>query len=67
MLVIIKSCNCTYTSHIISYISPKCWEEKEPEDEQLCITVHTINNNIRDADPLGKSSNKAQIKRQCHT
>ena len=30
----------------------------EPEDEQLCITVHTINN-IHDADPLDNSSIKA--------
>ena len=37
-------------------------EEKEPEDEQLCITVHKINNNICDANPLDKSSNKAQLK-----
>ena len=30
---------------------PKSCEEKEPEDEQLCIAVHTINNNICDANP----------------
>ena len=42
MLVIIKNCN--YTGHIVSYcILPKCCEEKEPKDEQLCITVHTNN------------------------
>ena len=52
MLVIIKSYNCIYASHIISsHILPKCCEEKEPEDEQLCITVHTIDNNTCDADP----------------
>ena len=59
MLVLIKSYNCTYTSHVISYILPKCCKEKKPEDEQLCITVHTINNNIHDGDPLDNSSNKA--------
>ena len=58
MLVSVKSCN--HISDIISYyILPKCCEEKEPEDEQLCITVHTINNNICDADPLDNSSSKA--------
>ena len=31
---------------------------REPEDEQLCIAVHTINN-IRSGDPLDNSSNKA--------
>ena len=50
--MIIKICNCTYTSHIVSYVLPKCCEEKEPKDEQLCIVVHTINNNICDANPL---------------
>ena len=57
--MLIKSYNCTYTSHVISYIPPKCCKEKEPEDEQLCNAVHTINNNICDAHPLGNSSNKA--------
>ena len=53
MLVSIKICNCYHISHIIScYILPKCCEEKEPEDEQLCIALHTINNNTHDADPL---------------
>ena len=57
MLVSIKSCN--YIIHIISYyLLPKCCEEKEPEDDKLCITVHTVNN-ICDADPLDNSSNKA--------
>ena len=28
-----------------------CCKEKKPEDEQLCIEVHTINN-ICDTDPL---------------
>ena len=40
------------------YTPPKCSEEKEPKDEQLCITVHTINNNIHDTDPLDNSSIK---------
>ena len=35
-------------------ILPKCCKEKEPKGKQLFITVHTINNNICDADPLGK-------------
>ena len=66
MLVIIKICNCTYTSHVVSYyIPPKCCEEKESEDEQLCITVHTINNNIHDANPLDNSSNIAQSSEHC--
>ena len=67
MLVLIKSYNCTYISHIISYILPKCCEEKEPKDEQLCIAVYTINNNICDANPLDESSNKAQHKQHCLT
>ena len=60
MLKIIKNCNCTYTSHVVSYILPKCCEEKEPEDEQLCIAVHTIYNNILNANPLNNSHNIAQ-------
>ena len=44
-------------------IPPMCCEEKESKDEQLCIIVHTINNNIRDANPLDKSSHKTQLKR----
>ena len=28
----------------------------EPEDEQLCIVVHTINNNICNTDPLYNST-----------
>ena len=67
MLVLIKSYNCIYTSHIISYILPKCCKEKEPKDEQLCIAVHTIHNNICDADSLDKSSSKAQLKWHCLT
>ena len=46
---------------------PKCSEEKEPEDEQLCITVHIINNNKCDADPLDNSSIKAQLSEHCLT
>ena len=67
MLVLIKSYNCTYTSHIISCILSKCYKEKEPKDEQFCIAVHTINNNIHDTDPKDSSSNKAQIKWHCLT
>ena len=67
MLEIIKNYYCIYKSHIESYILPKCCEEKEPEDDQLCIAVHTINNNICDANPLDKSSNKAQLKQHCLT
>ena len=52
MLVIIKIYNCTHISHIISCcIPPKCNEENEPKVEQLCIAVHTIDNNIHDTDP----------------
>ena len=60
MLVIIKICNCTYTSHVVSYyILLKFCEEKEPKDKQLCIAVHTINDNIHDSDPLDNASNIA--------
>ena len=41
--------------------------EKESEDEQLCITVYTINKNICDADPLDTSSNIAQSSKHCLT
>ena len=52
MLVSIKSCNYNHISHVISsYILPKCCEEKEPKDKQLCIAVNTINN-ICDVNPL---------------
>ena len=45
MLVSIKSCNCNHINHVISYyIPPKYCKEKESEDEQSCIAVHTINN-----------------------
>ena len=68
MLVIIKICNCIHISHIVScYIPPKCCEEKKHEEEQLCIAVHTINNNIHDADPLDNLSNKAQLSEHCLT
>ena len=51
MLVSIKICNCIHISYIISFhILPKGCEEKETKDEQLCITVHAINN-IHDTDP----------------
>ena len=52
-------CNCNHISHVISFhIPPKWCKEKEPKDEQLCITMHTINN-ICDADPPDNSSIKA--------
>ena len=66
MLVIIKSYNCIHISHIVShYILPKCCKEKEPEDAQLHIAVHTINNNIHDTNPLDNSSNIAQLSKHC--
>ena len=30
-------------------------KKREPKDEQLCIAVHTINNNIHDTDCLDNS------------
>ena len=39
----------------------------EPKDDQWCIAVHTINNNIHDANPLDNSSSKPQIKWHCLT
>ena len=45
MLVLIMIYKFTHIGHIISsYILPKSCKEKEPKDEQLCITVHIINN-----------------------
>ena len=68
MLVIIKICNCTDISHIVScYTPPKSCKEKEPKGEQLHITVHTINNIICDANLLDNLSNKAQLKEHCLT
>ena len=67
MLVIIRSYNFTYTSHVISHIPPKHCKEKETKDKQLCIAVHTIHNNIHDIDPLDKSRNKAHPKQHCFT
>ena len=46
---------------------PKCCEEKEPKDEQLCIAVHTVTNNICDANPLDNSSNIVQSSQHCLT
>ena len=48
-------------------IPAKCCKEKEPDDEQLCITVHIINNNIHDANPLDNSINIAQSSEHCLT
>ena len=59
MLVSINICNCTHISHIISFIYHlSVAKTREPEDKQLCMAVHTINN-ICDADPLDNSSIKA--------
>ena len=53
MLVLIEICNCTHIGHVISsYILPKSCKEKEPDDEQLCITVHIINNICETLIPL---------------
>ena len=68
MLVSMKIYNCSHISHIISYdILPKCCKEKEPKDEQLCITVHTITNNKCDANLLDNSSNLVQSSEHCLT
>ena len=68
ILALVKSYNCTYISHIISLIfCLTVAKTSEPEDEQLCIAVHTINNNIHDADPPDNSSSKPQIKQHCLT
>ena len=65
MLVSIKICNCTDISHIISFLYHlRVAKTREPKDEQLCITVHTINN-ICDADPLDNSGNKAKESKHC--
>ena len=65
MLVIIRFVIVLILVYIVSYhIPPKCCKEKEPKVEQLCIAVHTINNNIQDADPLDNFSNKAQLTKQ---
>ena len=45
------------------YLKFNC-KEKEPKDEQLCITVHTINN-ICDANSLDDLSNKGQLSEYC--
>ena len=68
MLALVKSYNCILlvTVSLLHYIPPKCVKTSEPEDEQLCVTVHTINN-IHDADPLDKSSSKMQINLHCLT
>ena len=68
MLVIIKIYNCNHVSDIVScYILPKCCKEREPEDEQLCITVQTINNNICDGNSLDNLSNKEKLSKYCLT
>ena len=68
MLVITKIHNRIYISHVVSsHIPHKCCKEKEPEDKHLHITVHTINNNICDTNPLDNSGNKAQLNQHCLT
>ena len=58
MLVSIKSCNCNHISHAISFTYHlSVVKTRKPEDEQLCIAVHTINN-ICNANPLDNLSNK---------
>ena len=47
-----KVYNCIYYSCYLSYIPPKCVKTRAPKDEQLCITVHQINNHIYDINPL---------------
>ena len=68
MLVSIKSYICTYASHVLSLVfCLSVVKTREPEDEQLCITVHRKINSICDANPLDNLSNKAQIKWRCIT
>ena len=45
----------------LSDILAKCAKPCEPKDEQLCITLHTVSNNIHDADALDKSGSKVKI------
>ena len=67
MNVSINSYNCNHISHVISlHILLKCCKEKEPKDEQFCITVHIIGS-ICDADPLDNLSNKAYLSEHCFT
>ena len=55
-------------SHVISLtFHLSVLKASEPEGEQLCIAVYTINNNICDANPLDNSHSKAQIKWHCLT
>ena len=51
MLILIKVLIVLMLVMLVFLYPPKSWEEKEPEDEQLCIAVHTINN-ICDINPL---------------
>ena len=46
---------------------PKYAKTREQKDEQSCIAVHPINDNINDADPLDNSSNIVQIDQHCLT
>ena len=67
MSEIIKNYICNYNSHILSYIPPKCCEEKEPKVEQLCIAVHTITKYTCDANQLDKSGNIVKSSEHCLT
>ena len=43
MFVIIKNHKYTYIRHVAtSHIPPKCSEEKEPVEDQLCITRSAV-------------------------
>ena len=62
----LKSYNCICTSHVLYPVfCLSVVKTIEPKDEQLCIVVCTINNNICDTDPLDNSSSKAHIKWHC--
>ena len=50
----------------ITYCLSVC-DEREPEDEQLCIVVHTINNSICDTNALDNLSIKAYLSQHCLT
>ena len=57
--MLIKNYKYTYISHVISFkFCLSVVKSREPKDNQLCISLHTINN-ICDADPLDNSGNKS--------
>ena len=39
-----------------------CAKTSKPEDEQLCITVHTVNNNICDLSRLAQTSQVVKLR-----